>query len=316
MIDFDYLYKGICGLGRAHQGGTMAGHLGAAVAAGYFFGEDQSELPDGVYRGVEGELDRIMAGEEDFWYDAKEAGVAPSELFKPFPKETAVPEKIPSIVKALQGNIGSLKQSGHNTIFGSIAVRALHDHEEYATPQIINGICKLMEAFNSVPPGRGYYGEQKGWISGSDVELPQDDSFPPYQSISEMVDVTIQELIKTASVHLLGYGSLWHIINHAAAITELDRFGYKDVARQALPAHHEHIRYWRTLPDVEKELGPVVKASHDPREAIYWDGRLKRDEARLTHRVKTLYGFYTILPFIQDEKVRAQAQDAFLYLMD
>jgi hypothetical protein len=36
MIDFDYLYKGICGLANAHQAGTMAGHLGAAVAAGYF----------------------------------------------------------------------------------------------------------------------------------------------------------------------------------------------------------------------------------------------------------------------------------------
>ncbi len=27
MIDFDYLYKGICGLANAHRAGTMAGHL-------------------------------------------------------------------------------------------------------------------------------------------------------------------------------------------------------------------------------------------------------------------------------------------------
>jgi hypothetical protein len=237
-------------------------------------------------------------------------------MFQPFPKEPAVPDRIPSIVKALQANIGSLKQSGHNTIFASIAVRALHDHQEYATPQIVDGVCKLIEAFDQVPPGRAYFGEEKGWISGSDIELPEDDSFPPYGSIAEMVEVTIQELIKTGPIRKQGFGSLWHIINHAAAITELDRFGYKQAAQQGLPAHHEHIRYWRMLPDVEKDLGPAVKASHDPREAVYWDGMLKRDGARLTHRIKTLYGFYTILPFIQDESIRRQAQDAFLYLMD
>ena len=89
----------------------------------------------------------------------------------------------------------------------------------------------------------------------------------------------------------------------------------KDVAQQALPAHHQHIRLWRSLPDVENELGAVVKAEHDPREPIYWEGMLKRDEARLTHRVKTLYGFYTLRRFIEDAATTTRAEDAFLYLM-
>lgn len=38
MIDFKYLYEGVCGPARAHRAGTMAGRLGAAVVAGYFFG--------------------------------------------------------------------------------------------------------------------------------------------------------------------------------------------------------------------------------------------------------------------------------------
>ena len=60
MIDFDYLYKGICGLANAHKAGTMAGHLGAAVVAGYFFGEDQSDLPKEIYQGIEGEFELIF----------------------------------------------------------------------------------------------------------------------------------------------------------------------------------------------------------------------------------------------------------------
>jgi hypothetical protein len=66
MIDFDYLYKGICGLANAHKAGTEAGHLGGAGAAGYFFGEDQSDLADEIHKGVEGELVRVIAGETFF----------------------------------------------------------------------------------------------------------------------------------------------------------------------------------------------------------------------------------------------------------
>lgn len=315
MVEFQYLYKGLCGLAHAHQAGTMAGHLGAAVVAGYFFGEDQNDLPNEVFQGIEGELKRIMAGEESFWWNAKKAGVTAEDLFKPFPKEVSKPDAIKSIATALQKNVGKTRQSGHNIIFGSIAIRALHDHGEYATPQMISGLTKLMEAFNNASPGRGYYGKAKGWSDGNQVKLTPKTQFPMYRSIPDMVDVTINELIANASTKKQGFGGLWHIINHTAAITEVDRFGYKELARQALPAHHQHIRLWRSLPDVESELGPMIKSEHDPRKPIYWEGMLKRDEARLTHRIKTLYGYYTIRRFIEDDNRRKQADEAFLYLM-
>ncbi len=316
MIDFDYLYKGVCGIANAHQAGTMAGHLGAAVTAGYFFGEDQSDLPDEVFTGVQGELERVIGGEEAIWFNAKKAGVTPTELFEPFPKEKPSEELIKSIADALEKNVGQTRQSGHNVIFASIALRGLHDHPEFATPQIVTGIRKLIEGFNNAHPGRGYYGKKTGWLTGNQVELKPDDKFPAYQSLQQMVDVTIAELIATASVRKQGFGGLWHIVNHAAGITELDRFGYKQVAERGLPAHHQHIRLWRSLPDVKAELGATIKADHDPRQPAYWEGMLKRDEARLTHRIKTLYGFYTLMRFIEDKATRKKAENAFLYLMD
>lgn len=66
---------------------------------------------------------------------------------------------------------------------------------------------------------------------------------------------------------------------------------------------------------MSSDLGVVIKADHDPRDPIYWEGMLKRDEARLTHRIKTLYGFYTIRRFIEDDATRNKADNAFLYLM-
>ncbi len=235
MIDFGYLYQGICGLANAHKAGTMAGHLGAAVAAGYFLGEDENDLPDEVFDGITGELDRVIAGEEAIWFNAKKAGITPTELFKPFPEEEANEDSISSIVTALQKNVGQTRQSGHNIIFASIAVRALRDHSNYATPQIVTGIRKLTEGFNNAHAGRGYYGKAKGWLNGDQVKLASEDNFPKYDSIQTMVDVTIAELIATASIKKQGFGGLWHIINHAAAITELARFGYTDVVREALP---------------------------------------------------------------------------------
>jgi hypothetical protein len=123
MIDFQRLYKGICGLAHAHKAGTMAGHLGAAVVTGYFFGEDQSDLPKEIYKGIEGELKRVIAGEEAFWFNAKKTGLTPTDLFKPFPKEESKEDSIKSIATALQKNVGQTRQSGHNIIFASIAVR-------------------------------------------------------------------------------------------------------------------------------------------------------------------------------------------------
>ena len=124
MIDFQYLPTGIYGLANAHKAGTMAGHLGAAVVAGYFFGEDQSDLPEEVFQGVEGELKRIIAGEEAIWWNVKQSGITPADLFQPFPNEDAKPDAIKTIGEALRKNVGEPRQSGHNVIFASIGIRA------------------------------------------------------------------------------------------------------------------------------------------------------------------------------------------------
>lgn len=316
MVDFRYLQTGLWGLANAHQAGTMAGHLGAAVVTGYFIGEVLPELPDAVYRGVERELDRIVAGEEAIWFDAEKAGITPQALFKEFPQAPAAPESIQRIADALVANGGALKQSGHNTIFASIALRALLDHHDLATEAMTAGIARLIAAFDQVGPGRGYYGKPTGWLAGGQVAMDETTEFPRYGSVMEMVETTINELTDSAAIRKQGFGGLWHIINHAAAIVELDRYGFSDAVANALSAHHQHMRLWRTLPDVSDELGAVVAAEHDPLSVAYWEGPLKRDGARLTHRIKTLFGFHTLLRLIDDAEARAAAQNAFRFLMD
>lgn len=316
MVEFAYLYQGLCGLARAHQANTMAGHLGAAVVAGYFFGEEFSDLDDKVYRAVEQELNRIIQGDEALWFDAEKSGITIPELFAPFSDEPAEADRISSIATALAGNIDKVRQSGHNVIFASIAMRALHDHPAYAKPSMIAGIENLIAGFNNAPPGRGYYGEERGWIAGDKVPLDDDTDFPAYKDQQAMVEVVVDELIRSAAVRRRGFGSLFHIINHAAALTELSRFGYGDLARRGLAAHHHHLRLWRSLPNVADELGPLKSAEYDPRTPDYWSGKAPSQwSAHLTHRIKTMYGLFTLLRFIESPAKRKEAEKQFLYLM-
>ena len=316
MVDFEYLYKGLCGLARAHRANAMAGHLGAAVVAAYFFGEDHPDLDDRVFAAIQKDSDRVIRGDESVWFNAQKAGITVAELFAPFPEEKAAAEEISTIAKALSANIGRTRQSGHNVIFASLALRALHDHPQYATPTIIAGIRKLVAQFNGAVPGRGYYGRERGWIVGDRVSLPGDDRFPLYTSQQTMIDMTINELIRSAAVRRQGFGGLFHIINHGAGLAELARFGYRELAQKGLPAHHHHIRLWRSLPDVEAELGALERATHDPRTPAYWDRTTSVQwSGWLTHRLKTLYGFFSLVDSMEDPETRAKAEQNFLYLM-
>lgn len=316
MVRFDYLHKGLCAMARAHRANTMVGHLGAAVTAGYFFGEERTDLDPRIYAAVEGELDRIMGGGETIWYDQEKAGLPIADLFEPFPDQPPVENPGAAIAKALMNNIAKTRQSGHNVIFASLAIRALRDHPEQAGAKIVSGIGKLIAGFDKVGPGRGYYGREKGWKQGNEVVLADDDGVPPYRSTLDMAARVVAELIASAPLRRRGFGGLFHLINHAAALLELERLGYPELVRTGLPAHRRHLRLWKSLPDLSGELGPLVKAERSPTDPAYWPHPESAQwSGWLTHRVKTLFGFSVLLETVGDAGQRREAEKQFLYLM-
>lgn len=316
MVDVPYLERGLYGLARAHPAGAMAGHLGAAVVAGSLWTNDHPDLNRDVVAAVRGEMDRIMAGEETVWFNAQRTGITVADLFAPWPDRSSDKGDIGELVHGLAKNIGQLRQSGHNVIFAATAIRALHDHAELATSDVVSGIRRLIALFDSAGPGRGYFGQQSGWKSGHEIRLSPDEGFPAYRDIPSMVETVIDLLVDQAHVRRQGFGGLFHIINHAAALVELSRLGYEDLAAQGLAAHHRHVRLWLALPDMESELGKLQKAEEDPRTAAYWTRRSSAQwSGWLTHRIKTLYGFFTLLPMVKDQGRRERALDQFGYLM-
>lgn len=310
----EYLVAGMNALARAHRAGTMSGHLGAAAAAGYFLGERLPDLDPAVTEGIEAELDAVRRGGSVFSPRAG-AGISAAEMFAPFPTEPPAPGRVADLAAALAGSVGRCRQSGHNVIFLSIAIRGLTDRPDLATPARVDGLCKLAAGFDGVTPGNGDYGPGVGRVDGRKVPLPDDDGVAPYADLSDMATAVLTALVDHAAETRVGYGGLWHVVNHAAAVVELARYGFPDLAAAALAGHREHLRLWKTLPDLTPTKGPVIPAEHDPHLAAYWEnGDPRRDGALLTHRVKTMYGFGE-LASLADPALRDRAAAAFRYLM-
>ncbi len=314
MIDFDYLPKGLYAMARAHRVNTMSGHLGAAVLAGYFIGEQNPDLDTKVYEGIESELDRIIRGEH--FSPPKNSAISATQMFEAFAKEQPKENLIDGIADALAHNIDQTRQSGHNVIFAAIAIRALKDHPDFATPSIIDGIQKLIAGFNNASPGSGYYGKQKGRVDGRKIPLPKDDTFPPYPDLQTMANTVMDELIQHGSQRRSGFGGLWHVINHAAALAELAHHGYRELALNGLPAHHQHLRLFKTLPNVADELGAKTPTEHDPRTPKFWKPNdIRRESTHLTHRIKTIYGFDALVELVENPTKRDQSNDNLRFLM-
>ena len=318
MVDFKYLSQGLNALARAHHMSPMAGHLGAAVIAGYFVGEQRLDLEPEVRKGIEADLDRIIRGESVFGKKmSKNSKLSDSELFEPFAKQKPDETLIDGIAEQLQKSVAKPRQSGHNVIFASLAIRALKDHPEFATPAVVDGIRKLMAMFNNAHPGSGYYGKERGRITGDKITLPDEDGAPPYRDIDEMAIAVLNEMInQKTDVHRIGYGGIVHVINHAAAIADLAVYGYPELVPSAIRSHRQHLRLWRNLPNVFDEKGPVQVSKFTPHTAAYWtSGEVPYDRALLTHRVKTMFGFDELAAAVDEDEKEKAAYDKLRYMM-
>ena len=117
-------------------------------------------------------------------------------------------------------------------------------------------------------------------------------------------------------IHRSGYGGLVHVINHAAAVTDLVDYGYGDLASRAIRSHRHHLRLWRNLPNVADEKGPLQVSKFTPHDPDYWTSlKVPYDRALLTHRVKTMFGFDELTATVDEEAKEKAAYDKLRYMM-
>ena len=180
---------------------------------------------------------------------------------------THPPKGIEDMVLALSRHGQQLKQSGHNTIFAALALRALKDHPELATQKIVHGLKRLMQQFDQAPPGKGYFGKAQGWLTKSNhVGCVAEKN--PFISMDQAIQ-EVMELCERGHPTSTGF---WRLVSShqpysCPAVTAPHGMGKPmPIGLKTL----QHLEYYLALPDLTDELGSLQRASVDPRQWSGW----------------------------------------------
>ncbi|MBT3606115.1 MAG: hypothetical protein HOE48_02970 [Candidatus Latescibacteria bacterium] len=309
MLSDDYLKKGLVALSRAHTKGAMVAHTGAAVVAAYYFCKENN-LEESAQEPFKKIVDATIAENGQFWGANSKDAEAQDALFASHTEEESNPELLQEIVSALDQKIFLLRSAGHCTIFTSLALKGLRQMPHLITPSIVGGVCKLIEKFGD-SPGRGYYGKEKGWLSGIPVEPEK--HLAPYQNMEHVIQTAFQELIGHNQIKQTGYGGHVHLITHTNALLELEEMGYGELSQKGYLAHQTHIMLLRSLPPDDKNGDPALfqPAAFSSLTYDYWNTYDPKTVASSglqrggqDHALKISYAFFHIMKQIKDPDIR------------
>jgi hypothetical protein len=280
MPGTDYLLLGLNALARAHETNYFGdGHRGAAiVAARYLWRELQLK---------HGAADPIRALIDEHW--------AQSPLCDAFPDRPPEPGGVDRIVEALDRNMNGLRQVGHNVIFPSLALKAFRDMPEAATPARVDGVCKLIESFES----------------SDDIHLEDDDERVDLREPSEAAEFILTEMLRAFKA-FDGRGQGWsgHLLTYGRALLDLQELGYDALVRKGEHAFSIYIKRIRMGPlPTDKPRPEHARIALRPHQREYWRLRTGRTIA-LGHVLKYPYGFYGLMGLAGDDDLKRRCMQA------
>jgi hypothetical protein len=274
----DHLARGLAAMADAHHRGWVPGHYGAAVIASHYFSRDNG-LDERTTRALRAQVDAFI-------------GHRPSEFPRPDPgRGAADPARI---AEQLDLHVSELRSGGHGTIYASLALRALRDLPEFATPAVLDGICALLEKFAataSVIPR-----------TQQDLEHP----LPPYRDAGDVAAVTLRSALRPwGDVRRLGASGVLHWMTHAEALLTLEELGHGEVARRGQAAHRQQINRSVEVEDAAEPQRPPL----DWLGPEYWESDAPRRAQGGTwltgHSFKLPYSVFRLLRRVDDPALRS-----------
>jgi hypothetical protein len=273
----DHVAAGLAALADVHHRGWVPGHHGAAILAGHFFCAD-NELDERTTRAVGSNLDSYIAAR-------------PDEFPKPAPGEGGGDPT--RIVETLDAQIREHRSGGHNAIYSALALRAMRDRPELATPAAVDGICRLLEVFraSSRPV--------------SETAHNREHPLPAYGSAKDVAEITLRQVLGPWNhVRATGASGVVHWVTHAEALITLEDLGHGATARKGYDAHRLHINF-RPADAGGREpdrvpfdwLGPVYWESDSPH-------RLFGGTWLFGHAFKLPHSLFTVLKRVDDAELR------------
>jgi hypothetical protein len=285
MLHRSHLIRGLDALSRAHASDYFGdGHRGAAIIAAYFLCAEEP-----VEAGV---TELIAETIDDHWTD--------TPLCAPFPVEDPSLRLIDRVTAAASASVGEARGVGHNVIFVSLALKAFRALPEAITPARVDGICRLVAAFEDT--------------LGATIE--EGDAFPDLDTPERLAEFALQEFVASADA-FIGRGQGWtgHMLTVGRAVIDLLEAGHGDLAWRAQQALKQYAKRTRLGP-LETDIPRPEHPASDllPLERTYWLNRRGQDPG-LGHCVKYPYGFLGLMRLATDAHLQRRCrQQAFRVL--
>jgi hypothetical protein len=218
-------------------------------------------------------------------------------LCESFPEADPVPERIKEIGLALADRGETLLQVGHNAIFAMLAIKALRMVPSAATPERIDGVCKLIRSFT---PWR-------------DVDPDPDIDPPPFSDSAAASRFVLQEASDAVDRYVgFGQGFAGHMLTFGQSLIEMAATGDEEYAESCRIAFCKYVTVTRGGPQADEKPRPDHKPIDDrPVDAKYW--RRRDDKAvGIGHVFKYPYSYYDLLRRAGDPEL-ARKWDAKAY---
>lgn len=267
---------GLNALARAHKMSYFAdGHRGAALVSAHLLCRDN-------------QLDETARARIETLFDLNWAA---TPLCRPFPQAEPDPARIRRIGEALLEAKGSLREVGHNAIFAMLAIKGFRLMPSAATPERIEGVCRLIRAI-------------KPW---RDIEPDAAVDPPPFRDAAAASRFILREA--SAAVDRFtgfGQGFAGHMLTFGQSLVELAAMGDEEWAEGCRTAFRKYVTVTRQGPGpgsrviAERRPSPLR-----PNNAEYW--RARGDHAvDIGHVFKYPYSYYDLLRRAADPALKQE----------
>lgn len=265
---------GLNALARAHEMNYFAdGHRGASLVSAHLLCEENN-------------MDEQATARITELFDLN---WAPTALCKPFPEAGPDPEQIKKIGVALAEGGGVLREVGHNAIFAMLAIKGFRMLPSAATPQRIDGVCKLIRAI-------------KPW---RDVEPDPEVNPPPFANAAAASEFILREAMAAIDRFIgFGQGFAGHMLTFGQALVELAEMGDGEWAESCRTAFRKYVTVTRKGPDPDaRRISDHKPSPLRPNSAEYWKKRGDRS-VDIGHVFKYPYSAYDLLRRVNDPALK------------
>ena len=166
------------------------------------------------------------------------------------------------------------------------------------TPAIVDGITRLIRAFDGEAPGEPF----PDWNDTRKVRVGASDGISAYRDPASLARTALEAFAAIPRIYGgLHSGVVGHLLTVAHALLLLERMGYTSLCERGCEAHRVYIKLSRHVPTEGDLLLREAATPVLPFQARFWAPTLQgQHEWAFGHVFKYAYSFFDLIQFVDD----------------